>query len=94
MATWRKSSFSNPSGNCVEFAELSPEDLAELDWRKSSESNSQGTCVELAEIPGESRVIGVRDSKNPEGPVLVFRRDEIDAWVKGAKAGEFDKYCS
>ncbi|MFJ7076017.1 DUF397 domain-containing protein [Streptomyces sp. NPDC098781] len=40
-------------------------------WRKSSYSNDEGgDCVEVADLlPG---VIPVRDSKNPEGPALVF----------------------
>lgn len=40
-------------------------------WRKSSYSNSQaGECVEVADnLPG---ITPVRDSKNPEGPALVF----------------------
>jgi len=34
--------------------------------------------------------IAVRDSKNPAGPVLVFTPAEWDAFVAGAKDGEFD----
>ena len=39
-------------------------------WRKSSYSESNGHCVEVAEL--DSRLIGVRDSQSPGGPVLVF----------------------
>jgi hypothetical protein len=35
-------------------------------------------------------VIAVRDSKHPEGPVLLFTQAEWDAFVAGAKGGEFD----
>lgn len=35
-------------------------------WRKSSYSSS-GDCVEVAPVPGG---VLVRDSKNPDGPVL------------------------
>ena len=56
-AEWRKSSRS-AGGNCVELA-----------WRKSSCSNGGGECVELA-LAAEA--VAVRDSKNPEGPVLTF----------------------
>ena len=44
-------------------------------WRKSSYSgNGGGDCVEVA--PGLPGVIAVRDSKDPDGPVLVVSRDE------------------
>ncbi|WP_440071821.1 DUF397 domain-containing protein [Streptosporangium sp. OZ121] len=48
-----------------------PVDLSGAEWRKSARSNSQGgACVEVARnLPG---VIAVRDSKNPNGPALVF----------------------
>ncbi len=35
-------------------------------------------------------LIEVRDTKDREGPVLRFRRDEFAAWLDGAKRGEFD----
>ena len=62
--------------------------MTELRWRKSSRSNNGGNCVEIAELPGGGRA--VRDSKNPDGPVLAFTREEWAAFVEGAKDGEFD----
>jgi hypothetical protein len=57
-------------------------------WHKSTRSvEAGGHCVEVAEIDG---VIAVRDSKHPEGPVLLFTQAEWDAFVAGAKGGEFD----
>ena len=35
--------------------------------------------------------IAVRDSKNPTGPALIFTAAEWDAFVSGAKDGEFDR---
>jgi hypothetical protein len=46
--------------------------LDEAQWRISSHSGGgNNTCVEVAlNVPG---VVGVRDSVDPDGPVLVFR---------------------
>ena len=63
-------------------------DLNNARWTKSSFSDNNGTCVELAAL-ADGRV-AVRNSNHPEAGVLVFTRAEIDAWVRGAKAGEFD----
>ena len=35
-------------------------------------------------------LIGMRDASRPDGPVLVFTEAEWDAFVAGAKDGEFD----
>lgn len=56
-------------------------------WRKSTFSGV-GECVEVAEL-GDG-LIGMRNSKAPEAGVVVFTKGEIDAFVKGVKAGEFD----
>ncbi|HEX2314036.1 MAG TPA: DUF397 domain-containing protein [Thermomonospora sp.] len=60
----------------------------ELVWQKSRRSNPSGNCVEMAQLPtGE---IAVRNSRYPHGPVLVYTREEIEAFVGGAKDGDFD----
>ena len=63
-------------------------DLTDARWRKSSISNSQGTCVELARLNGGE--FAVRNSRNPEGPALIYTRAEIAALIEGVKRGEFD----
>ncbi|GAA2666077.1 MULTISPECIES: DUF397 domain-containing protein [Actinosynnema] len=57
-------------------------------WRKSSWSgNSGGECVEVGRA-AEWR--GVRDSKNPAGPVLVFGAAGLSAFVAAVKLGVFE----
>ncbi|MCW2643388.1 MAG: hypothetical protein JWP76_5694 [Dactylosporangium sp.] len=62
-------------------------DPASATWRKSSRSGGQGNCVEVAGTP---TAVGVRDSKDQSGPVLVFARPEWRAFVDGVKSGDFD----
>lgn len=62
-------------------------DLRAASWRKSSYTASNGNCVEIAE--GYAGVMPVRDSKNPEGPALVFGIDAWGSFVQGVKAGDF-----
>jgi len=59
------------------------------DWQKSRRSNPSGNCVELASLPG-GRQIAVRNSRDPEGPALVYTVDEIAAFIRGARDGDFD----
>jgi hypothetical protein len=67
-------------------------DLQGVAWRKSRHSNSQGTCVELASLPGGA--IALRNSRHPDGLALIYTPAEIDAFLRGAKDGEFDDLLS
>lgn len=50
--------------------------LENLNWRRSSRSGENGgNCVELADVTGA--VVAVRDSKDPDGPVLLVPRRPI-----------------
>ena len=64
-------------------------DLTNAEWRKSSFSGGNGGgCVEVARnLP---RVVAVRDSKDRQGPALVFTPDEWRAFLNGVRAAEFD----
>lgn len=63
--------------------------MGTLAWRKSRRSNPSGNCVEMAALP-DSAGIAVRNSRHPDGPVLVYTRDEIVAFLQGARDGDFD----
>lgn len=62
--------------------------LGDVRWRKSRESNPSGNCVEVAELPDGA--IAMRNSRDPQGPALVYTRAEIAAFLTGVRNGEFD----
>ncbi|MDQ4010424.1 MAG: DUF397 domain-containing protein [Actinomycetota bacterium] len=66
--------------------------LAGVTWRKSRHSGQIGNCVETAALDGGE--IALRNSRYPSGPALVFTRDEMAAFLAGAKDGEFDDLAS
>ncbi|MFC4609800.1 DUF397 domain-containing protein [Streptomyces maoxianensis] len=81
-AQWRKSSYSDGhGGDCVEVAYDFP---GAAEWRKSTYSNGEGgSCVEVLDnVPG---VVPVRDSKTPDGPVLVIGAASWTAFVEGVR---------
>ncbi|MFC4907444.1 DUF397 domain-containing protein [Actinomadura gamaensis] len=54
-------------------------------WRKSSYSGENGgDCIELADL---ATVVGVRDSKDPEGPCLGVTRADFAAVTEVIKRG-------
>jgi hypothetical protein len=76
---WRKATASNYNGSCVE--------VSLPQWRKATASGA-ADCVEFAMLPDS--MIGLRDSKDPDGPVLAFTRNEWLAFLDGATKGEFN----
>jgi hypothetical protein len=57
-------------------------------WHKSTYSGpTGGNCVEIA-VLSDGRV-ALRNSRQPEGPALVFTSSEWDAFLRGARDGEF-----
>ena len=58
-------------------------------WIKSSFSGpTGGNCVEVAFLADGQ--IAVRNSRDADGPALVFTSAEWDAFLRGARGGEFD----
>ena len=84
---WRKSSRSDSSGaECVEVAWVPT--MADATWRKSSHSDDTGAqCVEVADLASG---VAVRDSKDPDGPKLVFGAAAWEAFAGKVKGGHLN----
>ena len=62
------------------------DDITFTGWRKSRYSKANGNCAEVAAVPG---VVLIRDSKDPDGPVLAFRGSTWGAFLAGLRAGRW-----
>lgn len=61
-----------------------------MEWIKSSRSLSNGNCVEVANLPGDA--VGVRDSKDCDGPVLRFRPEEWRVFLDAARTHPLGRF--
>ena len=60
-------------------------DMSSAIWRTSSYSGANGgNCIEIA---AAARTVVVRDSKDPDGPVLAFRPNDWQRFADRVKAG-------
>jgi uncharacterized protein DUF397 len=71
---------------------MSASQLHGVTWQKSRRSNPSGNCVECAALPDGG--IAVRNSRDPEGPALIYTQAEIDAFILGVRDGDFDNLLS
>nr|MDT0662698.1 DUF397 domain-containing protein [Micromonospora sp. DSM 115978] len=65
------------------------EDFSGAVWRKSSRSNDQGLCIEVAD--NLTGVVGIRDSKDPGGPILAVSPRDWTAFVAAAGANRLGR---
>jgi Domain of unknown function (DUF397) len=64
-------------------------ELETATWRKASKSASnQGNCLEVAPLSGGR--VGLRDTEAPDKAPFVVSAGVWDAFIDGAKKGEFD----
>ncbi|MFC5752597.1 DUF397 domain-containing protein [Actinomadura rugatobispora] len=67
---------------------MSEVDFSAVRWRKSSYTDGHGgQCVEVAEV---APAVAVRDSKDPEGPKLLFGAVAWHAFSQRVKSGRLD----
>ena len=66
---------------------VSVAERAGLVWVKAHSSTSYGQCVQVASAAAG---VAMRDSKDPDGPILLYTRTEFKAFLDGARNGDFD----
>ncbi|GAB4585012.1 DUF397 domain-containing protein [Nocardia sp. IFM 10818] len=62
-------------------------ELSEASWFKSTYSSGQTDCVEVAWLP--EGIVGLRDSKDPSGPALLFSGNDWAAFTAAVTGGAF-----
>jgi hypothetical protein len=65
---------------------MSARRLSGVRWRKSRFSGAHGNCVEIALV--RTGAVAVRNSRHPDGPALIYTRDEMVAFLSTVKNGE------
>ena len=60
--------------------------LSRFNWRRSSYC-ANNSCVEVAIL---DNLVAVRDSKDPDGSILLFTQEEWTSFLNSARNGEFE----
>jgi hypothetical protein len=73
-------------------ADASPSEIGSIEtfvpkWIESSFCDTS-RCVSVATLDGN--LVGIRDTKQSDGPILTYTRDEWNAFVQGVRSGDFD----
>lgn len=61
--------------------------LRHVTWHKSSRSNPNGNCVEIGRVDGGR--VAVRNSRDPDGPALIFTPEAVTGCLQWLRDGEF-----
>ncbi|MGW0572955.1 DUF397 domain-containing protein [Streptomyces tauricus] len=63
-------------------------DLGTEGWRKPWSGSNNGNCVEAKTLDGER--VALRQSRDPNGPALIYPAFALAEFIKAAKSGEAD----
>lgn len=58
-----------------------------LNWRKAKRSMNNGNCAEVA---GQAKLVVVRDSQDPSGPVMRYPDTSWRSFLAAVRQGGFD----
>ena len=61
-------------------------------WRKAKSCNAATNCVELAALGEDS--VAMRNSRDPDGPVIVWTRPEFRELLDRMRAGDLDQFAA
>ncbi|WP_224279538.1 DUF397 domain-containing protein [Streptomyces sp. LS1784] len=64
--------------------------MGQLNWQKSSFSGTNTNCLEIA---SDGELVYIRESDDPTH-IVTTTRTKLAAWLRGAKAGEFDHFTT
>ncbi|RJQ81040.1 DUF397 domain-containing protein [Pseudonocardiaceae bacterium YIM PH 21723] len=66
-------------------------DFSKAEWLRAEEAVGDDETEHVEIAFHERGYIGMRNSLQPDGPILVFTPAEWDAFIEGVKDGEFDE---